>query len=222
MDEPQTGFEGAEVPVATPTDEVLEEESETDTMNDGDEASLRDEAMSATMSPIRHSTLQEILALTVSLGGCNSRSRATLGRRYRAVVLEVYSPPRVAQAAAILADLEIDPGLSLDITTCDEFGVPWDFNKKSMRAKARRRFDEQGLGLFVGSPMGTAYSAWQRISKIRSPIEHKKKLREARVHRKFVCELYELQMRRGKLLLHEHPDQARSCQVGRRHASRGC
>jgi len=202
--------EEAEAPEATLADDILEEESETDMMNEDDKASVPDEVMSMTMSPMRHSTLQEIPALTTSLGGSRSKNQAGLGRRYRAVVSEVYSPPRAAQAAAILSDLDIDPGLSLDITTCDEFGTPWDFNKKAMRANARRRFDEQEPELLVGSPMCTAYSAWQRISRVRSPIEYKKKLKEARVHLKFVRELYELQMGRGKLFLHEHPEQAGS------------
>ena len=51
---------------------------------------------------------------------------------------EVYSPPRVAAAAQVLADLKIDPGLSMDITTTDELGQPWDFSKHSMRVKAKR------------------------------------------------------------------------------------
>ena len=57
--------------------------------------------------------------------------------RLRAIVSEVYSPPRVTTAAELLLKLNIDPGLALDLTTNDEMGRPWGFSKKDMREKAR-------------------------------------------------------------------------------------
>ena len=41
--------------------------------------------------------------------------------------------------------------------------------------------------LLVGSPMCTAYSAWQRINKQRNPSAYRRKLRAARQHMEFVC-----------------------------------
>ena len=43
-----------------------------------------------------------------------------------------------AAAARVLADLRIDPGLSLDITTCDEFGNPFDFTCLNIKFQNRQ------------------------------------------------------------------------------------
>ena len=163
-----------------------------------------------TMSLIRNQVMHEILSLTVSLGGSHEQGARTLQERYRAVVSEVYSPPRMAQAAATLAKLRIEPGLSLDITTCDEFGRPWDFSKRSMRDKAMRRLKYQEPTLLVGSPMCTAHSSWQHINKHANPVAYDRKLREARQHLEFVCELYDMQLGKERMFLHEHPGQASS------------
>ena len=130
--------------------------------------------------------------------------------RHRAIVSEVYSPPRVAAAARVLADLRIDPGLSMDITTTDEVGDAWGFSKHSMRAKAKRRLEEQDPELLVGSPMCTMYSPWQRINRFRDVSRYKREKKRARRHLEFVCELYHMQLARGRLFLHEHPAQADS------------
>ena len=58
--------------------------------------------------------------------------------------------------------------------------------------------------------MCTPYSAWQRLNKNRDIRAFRKRLREARTHMEFVCELYREQMNAGRLFLHEHPDSASS------------
>ena len=52
----------------------------------------------------------------------------------RGAVCEVYSPPRVAPLAA---EAGLTVGWSLDLTTTDEKGKAWDFDKAESRAKCR-------------------------------------------------------------------------------------
>ena len=52
----------------------------------------------------------------------------------------------------MMTSCELYKGLFV-ITQCDEFGEPWDFNKKHMREKARTKLLEQEPELLVGSPM---------------------------------------------------------------------
>ena len=75
----------------------------------------------------------------------------------------------------------------------------------SMRIKAKKRLDEQDPELLVGSPMCRMYSPWQRINRLRDFVKYKQERRKARQHLEFVCELYEMQMKKGRLFLHEHP-----------------
>ena len=96
----------------------------------------------------------------------------------------------------------------MDLTTEDELGQPWDFSKEHMKEKARRKLRQQKPDLLVGSPMCTLYSAWQRLNKGRDIKAYRKRLREARTHLVFVCELYLEQAEAGRLFLHEHPDSA--------------
>ena len=65
-----------------------------------------------------------------------------------------------SKMVSVLADLKIDPGLSLDITTSDESSQSWDFNAHAMRVKAKKMLQEQAPELMVGSPMCTMYSSW--------------------------------------------------------------
>ena len=55
------------------------------------------------------------------------------------IVSEVYSPPRVTKAAEMLKELDIDPGLALDLTTTNELGRPWDFSKDELKIKTRAK-----------------------------------------------------------------------------------
>ena len=110
----------------------------------------------------------------------------------------------------MLSHLEIDPGLSLDITQHDEFGEAWDFNKRHMREKAKLMLKEQQPELLVGSPMCTAFSTWQRINRQRDLWRYKRELHKARRHLEFVYELYRMQLESGRLFLHEHPEHASS------------
>ena len=94
----------------------------------------------------------------------------------------------------------------MNITTEDELGQPWDFSKEHMKDKARHRFRQQKPDLLVGIPMCTMHSSWQRLNKDRDIKAYRRRLREARTHMEFVCELYTEQLKGGRLFLHDHPD----------------
>ena len=70
-------------------------------------------------------------------------------------VAEIYSPPRVTQRAR---QWGLKPGWSLDITTKDENGDPWDFSRSKMRRKAINKINEDRPLLVVGSPMCTDWT----------------------------------------------------------------
>ena len=75
------------------------------------------------------------------------------------------------------------------------------------------RVREERPMLFIGSPMCTAFSAWQRINNlIRDPqiVETEKK--RAIEHLEFSILLYRDQLRNGRYFLHEHPAYATSGQ----------
>ena len=53
----------------------------------------------------------------------------------------------------------------MDITTCDETGEPWDFDRDDKKRKAIERVIETEPDLLVGSPMCKEFSPWQRLNK---------------------------------------------------------
>ena len=65
--------------------------------------------------------------------------------------------------------------------------------------------------LLIGSPMCTAFSAWQRINnRKRDPSIVSKEYVRAMIHIRFTMELYKIQHAAGRYFLHEHPAQASS------------
>ena len=60
-----------------------------------------------------------LLKITDELGGHTESNIDECIKKCRAVVSEVYSPPRVTRAAELLSKLNIDPGLAMDLTTED-------------------------------------------------------------------------------------------------------
>ena len=65
--------------------------------------------------------------------------------------------------------------------------------------------------LLVGSPMCTAFSAWQHINnKKRDPTVVSREYVHAMVHMRFTMELYKMQHEAGRYFLHEHPASAMS------------
>ena len=84
------------------------------------------------------------------------------------VVSEIYSPPRVTEAARLSSRLGISIGFAMDITANDEDGNPWDFDREQQKSKAEKRVLDTCPDLLVGSPMCKDFSPWQRLNEAKS------------------------------------------------------
>ena len=152
-----------------------------------------------------------VLAIVRQLGGDTNRYIRDRRSAVHRLVSEIYSPPRVTTAAKLLPELRCVPGFALNITTNDENGHPWDFSIEANRRRARERVITQKPMLLVGSPMCTAFSAWQHINnRKRDPTIVSREYVQAMVHMRFCMELYELQHKADRYFLHEHPASAMS------------
>ncbi len=153
----------------------------------------------------------------------------SLGRSYkrearksaRAIVSEIYSPPRVTKLLRESRSRRVMPGFAFDITVMDPLdGRPWDFSIESKRRRARQLIREQNPYVLIGSPMCTHFCTWQALNYAKS--EDKDRMDRARtaaeVHINFVASLYEEQMDAGKYFLHEHPMWATSWAMPRMRA----
>ena len=143
-----------------------------------------------------------MLGIIKAPGGSAGGYRRERHKAVRAIVAEIYSPPRVKAATKLLPELRIIPGFALDLTTNDDDGRPWNFDEAEMRERARRKMREQKPLLLVGSPMCTAFSTWQHVSNaFRCPIRVAAELRDATRHLAFCAELYREQARNGRYFL---------------------
>ena len=114
---------------------------------------------------------REILSVIKVMGGNVGQYKRERKAAMRAIVSEIYSPPRVTAAAKLLPELKLIPGFALDLTVADTDGRLWDFDDVVMRDRVRKRLLDERPMLLVGSPMCTAFSTWQRINnKIRDPV----------------------------------------------------
>jgi hypothetical protein len=155
----------------------------------------------------------DIMGVIRALGGNGRRYMRERTRGIKAVVSEIYSPPRVTAATKLLPELRIIPGFALDLTTADTDGLLWDFDSKVMRDRAMKKLKEERPLLLIGSPMCTAFSTWQRINNlIRDPVTVNAEKKRAIVHLEFCMELYREQIRHGRFFVHEHPAYATSWQ----------
>ena len=153
----------------------------------------------------------EVLSLIEQLGGSGRGYRRDRKKQLKAIISELYSPPRVTSAAKMLPSMKALPGYAFDLTTVDENGVAWDFDVPERREEAKRRILEQKPMLLVGSPMCTAFSTWQYLNAAKAdPEKVKQAYARAMIHLQFSCEMYELQVAGGRYFLHEHPDKAMS------------
>ena len=128
-------------------------------------------------------------------------------------VSEVYSPPRITLELRKQRRSPLSPGLALDLTVNDpDDGQPWDFSLLAKRIKARKLLRQAKPILLIGSPMCTAFSAWQQLNYAKSQDQEKMRRvhLQACVHLEFVAELYRDQLADGRYFLHEHPRSASS------------
>ena len=147
------------------------------------------------------------------LGANPKKYRRERSRAVRALVSEIYSAPRVTQAAKLLPGLGLLPGFAFDLTTVNKDGVNWDFTKESMRKEARAEVVDGEPMFLIGSPACTQYCSWQDLNaqKHNWPEgELERRMTAADVHLAFVAELYKLQMDNGRYFLHENPAGAKS------------
>ena len=77
---------------------------------------------------------REIVAVVRSLGGSEQRCRKERRKASKAVVSEIYSLPRASAACKFLPELEVLPGVVLDLTTADFDGSLWESDAKEMRS----------------------------------------------------------------------------------------
>ena len=94
---------------------------------------------------------QDIIGVARALGGCSKQYQRERRKAIRAVLSEIDSPPRVTAARELPPELEVIPGLPLDLTTADFDGRLWDFDDVVMRDRARIRTAGESW-LLLGSP----------------------------------------------------------------------
>lgn len=118
------------------------------------------------------------------------------------VIAEAYFPERVL---LMVVESGLRGGSGTDTTTYARFGRPWDFSKASMRRRAYKRILEEEPLVLIGSVVcRDCRSMMQTHSPRVIPHEHTRRLREAGMHLQFVCSLYGLHRKRGKLQVHAH------------------
>ena len=79
----------------------------------------------------------------------------------RVDVTEVYSPPRMA---AMAAKLGFNVGFSLELTTTNDAGEPWDLSDKRTQDAAIKLQDDQKPWLLVASPPCTWFSTLMNLN----------------------------------------------------------
>ena len=163
------------------------------------------------LEPSFNDHLCEILLSQMGSSGRSYRREAAKARR--ALVSEVYSPPRITELLKECRSRHVMPGYAFDLTTVDpDDNMPWDFSLEHKRKKARMLLREQKPYVVVGSPMCTAFCSWQALNESRSPkpAALARARAAAEVHMRFVAEVYQDQIDGNRYFIHEHPLRATS------------
>lgn len=121
-------------------------------------------------------------------------------------VSEVWSPPRMTRLAN---QFGLNAGFAYDLMINDENGEPWDFDQQKQREKCMRHVMKQKPQFLIGSPMCTAFSALQGLTKWRmDPKKWDALMEKGLRHMRFAIKLYRIQAEQGRWFLHEHPNSA--------------
>lgn len=121
---------------------------------------------------------------------------------------EIYSPPRVT---LIARQHGREPSTAYDANVCDEQGRPWNFDYPEHRERAVKIITNEQPALLIGSPMCTPFSALMQLNKDRMNIDKWNAMYAwALQHLRFTIQLYKLQLKAGRHILHEHPTNATS------------
>ena len=81
---------------------------------------------------------EEICRLVGELGGTKRTYARERACAIKAMVAEIYSPPRVTNCAKLLPGYRVIPGFALDLTTVNSKGDSWDFDDPAKREEARQ------------------------------------------------------------------------------------
>ena len=157
---------------------------------------------------------EEVRDLVMIMGHDGRKYRREANQRLGAVVSEVYSAPRVTEAARRYPRLGCIPRFALDLTSTDDQCQAWNFDVPEMRWKAERLLEEQRPTLLIGSPMCTPFSNLQNLNKAkRDPATVMKEKDAARLHFSWCCRLYAKQMAMGGYFLQpsRHPGKSCAC-----------
>ena len=73
---------------------------------------------------------KDILGVVRVLGDCSSQYQRERGKSMRAIVSEIYSPPRVTAATKLQREIKIILGFALDLTTADTDDRLWGFSTR--------------------------------------------------------------------------------------------
>ena len=109
-------------------------------------------------------THEDIAKTIHMIGGDMRKYRRERHTQAQVIVSEIYSAPRMTVMARRRRKYGIEPGESLELTTNDDTGQPWDFNDPRHRVRAEKLLDEQRPLLLIGSPMCAAFSGLQQIA----------------------------------------------------------
>ena len=86
---------------------------------------------------------RDILSVVRAMRGDQQRYKREQSRAVKAIVSEVYSPPRVTAAIKLFPERRLIPGFALDLTTADVDGALWDFDSKVMRERAMQKVKDE-------------------------------------------------------------------------------
>ena len=88
---------------------------------------------------------------------------------------------------------------------------PWNFDDPEKRRRAKDLLRTVKPKLLIGSPMCRTFSNLMNLNKHRMDPDKWRAMVEHGVrHLKCMCELYQIQIEGGRLILHEHPASATS------------
>ena len=140
--------------------------------------------------------------------------------RTRMNVAEVYLPPKMA---AMAAELGFSQGFSLDLTTINDEGEPWDLSNKKMQDAAIKLQDEQKPWLLVVSPPCTWFSTLMdiNITKV-DELRVKENMKQSIGHLAFAVLMCLRQAKAGRTFMFEHPAGASSSSAARDRCSLTC
>jgi hypothetical protein len=110
---------------------------------------------------------EEILKLVRDLGGSRNAYKKERAKAVKAIVADIYSPPRITKAIKMMPSSKVIAGFALDLTTCDEDGRAWNSDEEEMRQRAKENMATEKLCFLIGSPFCTPYSPLQALSAAR-------------------------------------------------------